>query len=58
MIDWGEAISHARGGRLNIRIVEKNGEDTGYVLEEEIEITQYSFPAAAALPDGNFLVLY
>ncbi|MDD9889405.1 MAG: hypothetical protein OXU66_01580 [Gammaproteobacteria bacterium] len=58
LIAWGEAISHARGGRLNIRIVEKNGEDTGYVLEEEIEITQYSFPAAAALPDGNFLVLY
>ncbi len=58
LVAWGEAISHARGGRLNIRVVDKNGEDTGYVLGEEFQITDYSFPAAAVLPDGNFLVLY
>lgn len=58
IIAWGEAISHARGGRLNIRVFDSSDEDIGYSLNEEIQITDYSFPAAAVLPDGNFLVLY
>ncbi|MBM87543.1 MAG: hypothetical protein CMQ41_04135 [Gammaproteobacteria bacterium] len=58
IVVWGEGISHARGGRLNIKVFDGNGEDTGYELKNEIEITDYSFPAAAALPNGNFLVLY
>jgi hypothetical protein len=58
LIVWGEAISHARGGRMNMRIVDKSGLDTGYELAEEIRIEDYSFPAAVALPDGDFLVLH
>ena len=58
LIVWGEAISHARGGRLNLKIFDAQGKDTGYVPGEEITIDDYSFPAAAGLPNGDFLVLY
>ena len=58
LVVWGEAISHARGGRMNMRIVDKSGLDTGFELAEEIRIKDYSFPATVALPDGNFLVLH
>jgi hypothetical protein len=58
LIVWGEAISHARGGRLNLKIFDAAGNDTGYELGEEISIDNYSFPAAAGLPNGDFLVLY
>ena len=58
LVAWGEAISHARGGRMNMRIVDKEGFNTGFELAEEIRIDDYSFPAAVAFPDGNFLVLH
>lgn len=58
LIVWGEAISHARGGRLNMRVVNQDGSASDFTLEEEIQIQDYSFPAAVALPDGNFLVLH
>lgn len=58
LVVWGEAISHARGGRLNLRLFNAQGEDTQYELMQEIRIEDYSFPAAAALPNGDFLVLY
>ena len=48
----------SRGGRMNMRIVDKSGLDTGFELAEEIRIKDYSFPATVALPDGNFLVLH
>ncbi|NKB33789.1 MAG: hypothetical protein GKR91_11890 [Pseudomonadales bacterium] len=58
LIVWGEAISHARGGRLNMRMVNRDGSASDFSLQEEIHIQDYSFPAAVTLPDGNFLVLH
>ncbi len=58
LLVWGETISHARGGRLNLRLFDTGGEDAGYLLPREITIPDYSFPAAAQLPGGGFLVLY
>ena len=58
VIVWGEAISHARGGRMNIRVVDASGSDTDFELDREIQIQDYSFPAAATLPNGDFLVLH
>ena len=58
LIVWGEAISHPRGGRLNMHLVGTDGSDRSTEFDEEIEIPDFSFPAAAQLPDGNFLVLY
>ncbi len=58
LITWGEAISHNRGGRLNLRVFDANGIEQSFRLEEEIQMQNFTFPAAAALPDGSFLVLY
>jgi len=58
LVVWGEAISNSRGGRLNMRLFDAGGEVTAYRLPEEIQIRDYSFPAAASLPNGDFLVLY
>ncbi len=58
LVVWGEAISHAKGGRLNMRLFEEDGSAKDGPFTEEITIPNYSFPAAANLPDGNFLVLY
>lgn len=58
LIAWGEAISHARGGRLNIRLFDAEGELEDYLPAEEITIPNFSFPAAAGLSNGDFLVLY
>jgi hypothetical protein len=58
VVVWGEAISHARGGRLNLRLFDEAGNDLEFELPDEIQIDNYSFPAAAVLPNGNFLVLY
>ncbi len=58
LIVWGEAISHARGGRLNLQLFTGDGTASGEGFAEEIAIPDFSFPAAAALPSGDFLVLY
>ncbi len=58
LVAWGEAISNSRGGRLNLRVFNADGDDSEYRLSEELQIRDYSFPAAASLPDGDFLVLY
>ncbi len=58
LIVWGEAISHSKGGRLNMRLFDENGVLKDDQFVEEVTIPNYSFPATAALPDGNFLVLY
>jgi len=58
LIVWGEAISHAKGGRLNMRLFDVSGLPVGEEFSEEITIQNYSFPAAAKLPSGDFLVLY
>ncbi len=58
LVVWGEAISHTRGGRLNARVFDAAGADSGYRLADEIQLNDFTFPAAAALPDGSFLVLY
>ena len=58
LIAWGEAISHSRGGRLNLSLFDAEGKVKDYELEEELQIADFSFPAAAALPNGDFLVLH
>ncbi len=58
LVVWGEAISHAKGGRLNMRLFEADEEIEGFSFEEDITIPNFSFPAAASLPNGDFLVLY
>lgn len=58
LIVWGEAISHAKGGRLNMRLFDTEGMEESMTFEENVTIPNFSFPAAASLPDGNFLVLY
>lgn len=58
LVAWGEAISHSRGGKLNIRLFESDGSSIETLYDTAIEITEFSFPAAAPLPNGTFLVLY
>ncbi len=58
LIAWGEAISHPRGGRLNMHLFGADGLDLGREFDEEIQIPDFSFPAVAQLPSGDFLVLY
>lgn len=58
LIVWGEAISHTRGGRLNMHLFAADGADKNVEFVEEVSIPKFSFPAAAVLPGGDFLVLY
>ena len=58
LIVWGEAISHTRGGRLNMHLFTEKESGEKAEFAEEISIPKFSFPAAAALPSGDFLVLY
>lgn len=58
LIVWAEAISHTRGGRLNMRLLNEQGIVAGFQFEDQIRIPDFSFPATAALPNGTFLVLY
>lgn len=58
LIVWGEAISHSRGGSLNMRLLDSQGNSLDTVVADTIEIPNFSFPAVATLPDGSFLVLY
>lgn len=58
LIVWAEAISHTKGGRLNMRLFDAEGEPKGDDFQQEITIPNFSFPAAAKLPSGDFLVLY
>jgi len=59
LIVWGEAISHSRGGRMNGVIVDSKGVSRPLLDSAIVQtVPDYSFPAAAPLPDGGFLVLY
>ena len=58
LIVWGEAISHTRGGRLNMQLFAADGAVKSTGFAEEVAIPNFSFPAAAQLKDGDFLVLY
>lgn len=58
LVVWAEAISHSRGGRLNMRLFDEVGEGQEIVGEESIDLENFTFPAVASLPDGRFLVLY
>ncbi len=58
VIVWGEAISHSRGGALNLRSYAADGELTDYRLADSISMQNFTFPAVGALPNGDFLVLY
>jgi len=58
LIVWGEAISHTRGGRLNMSLYDGDGIVEGFEFDEEIAIGDFSFPAVAAIGPDQFLVLY
>ncbi|HIF74404.1 MAG TPA: hypothetical protein EYG31_04555 [Porticoccaceae bacterium] len=58
LIAWGEAIAHSRGGRLNFRLYDSQGKQLDSEPVDEMEMPKYSFPAAAGLPSGDFLLLY
>ena len=57
LVVWGEAISYTRGGALNLQVFDA---DTVVVevVKPELNIPDFSFPAAAVLNDDSFLVLY
>ena len=58
LVVWGEAISHSRGGKLNIRLFDTEGTSIETHYDTELEITEFSFPAAAPLPNDTFLILF
>lgn len=58
LIVWGEAISHTRGGRLNMSLFDGEGLVTDFRFEEDLAIGDFSFPAVAAIGPNKFLVLY
>jgi hypothetical protein len=58
LVVWAEAISHSKGGRLNMRLVNAGGIEQTAALDEPINLRNFSFPATASLADGSFLVLY
>jgi hypothetical protein len=58
LVVWAEAISHSRGGRLNMRLFTADSSAPEVVLSEEINLDDFSFPAATTLSNGGFLVVY
>jgi len=58
LIVWGEGISHSRGGRLNMQLFAADGSNLDAGFRDTIEIPDFSFPAAAVLLTGEWLVLY
>lgn len=53
LVVWGEATSYAKGGALNMRLIDKDG-SVREVKHNEIEMPDFSFPATAVLPDETF----
>lgn len=60
LIVWGNAPGYIKGGRLDMTLVDNSGNPLPFSLDSPgpAEIPDYSVAAAAALPDGDFLVLY
>jgi hypothetical protein len=58
LVVWAEAISHSRGGRLNMRFFDADVSAPEVVLSEPVNLEDFSFPAVTTLSDGSFLVLY
>jgi len=57
LVVWGEAISHNRGGALNLQVFDAENAVVE-VIRPELNIPDFSFPAAAVLNDDSFLILY
>ena len=57
LIVWGESINHSKGGELNMALFTGSGENIE-IEKQTLTIPRYSFPAAAALADDSFIVLY
>ncbi len=57
LVVWGEAISYTRGGDLNLQVFDADNEVVD-VVKPELNIPDFSFPAAAVLKDDSFLILY
>jgi hypothetical protein len=55
---WGEAISHSKGGALRAQLEDANGAIIEWELDTEITLPNFSFPAAAAIGDNDFLLLW
>ena len=58
LIAWGEAISHSKGGELQVRLVNYKNEQIEIPSLEKTIIPDYSFPAAGNLTTGEFIVLF
>ncbi|PCJ19986.1 MAG: hypothetical protein COA96_15960 [SAR86 cluster bacterium] len=58
LIVWGEAISHSKGGRLNMKLFSADGTAKDFQFSDDITMQNFTFPAAVTLPDGDFLVLH
>ena len=61
LVAWGEAAGHVSGGVLKFRLFSNTtveSSEPGPELNQHTNIPNYSFPAAAALRDGSFLILY
>ena len=56
--DWGEAISHSKGGALRAQLEDANGVIIEWELGTEITLPNFSFPAAAAIGGNDFLLLW
>lgn len=55
---WGEAISHSKGGLLNAQLEDAEGRKSAWRLAEEWTLPKFSFPAAAALGESDFLLVW
>jgi len=55
---WGEAISHSKGGELRAQLTGEHGDKIDWTLDAQITIPNFSFPAAAAIGDDDFLLLW
>ena len=58
LVAWGEAISHSKGGELQVKLVNYNNEEIEITRLEKTVIPDYSFPAAGSLTSGEFIVLF
>lgn len=55
---WGEAISHTKGGELRAQLTGEHGDKIDWTLDAQITIPNFSFPAAAAIGEDDFLLLW
>jgi hypothetical protein len=58
LLAWAEGTGWQRGGSLCWQLFDKNGKPLGDIKRVENGIPVWSFPSAAARPDGSFLIIH